>query len=49
MSQDELKEKGLNTSITHVDFMIGSGGMDIFGVTADGTEEPVFKQGNWAF
>lgn len=25
MSQDELKEKGLNTSITHVDFMIGSG------------------------
>lgn len=49
MSQDELKEKGLNTSITHVDFMIGSGEMDIFGVTADGTEEPVFKQGNWAF
>ncbi|GGG14329.1 aminopeptidase [Paenibacillus abyssi] len=49
MSQDELKEKGLNTSITHVDFMIGSGQMDIYGVTADGTEEPVFKKGNWAF
>ncbi|MFD0677252.1 MULTISPECIES: aminopeptidase [unclassified Paenibacillus] len=49
LSQDQLKAKGLNTSITHVDFMIGSGEMDIFGVTAEGVEEPVFKQGNWAF
>ncbi|GAB2671761.1 aminopeptidase [Paenibacillus thermoaerophilus] len=48
MSQDELRKAGLNTSITHVDFMIGSPELDIYGVTADGTEEPVFKQGNWA-
>lgn len=49
LSQDELKERGLNTSITHVDFMIGSAEMDITGITADGKEEPIFKKGNWAF
>ncbi|MEI7027422.1 aminopeptidase [Paenibacillus sp. y28] len=49
LSQDELKAKGLNTSITHVDFMIGSAEMDIYGITADGKEEPVFQKGNWAF
>jgi aminopeptidase len=49
MSQDELRAKGLNTSIAHVDFMIGSAEMDIHGVTTDGTKEPVFLKGNWAF
>ncbi|KOR89007.1 aminopeptidase [Paenibacillus solani] len=49
MTQDQLVESGLNTSVTHVDFMIGSGEMDIYGVTEDGTEEPVFLKGNWAF
>ncbi|HZG69893.1 MAG TPA: aminopeptidase [Chondromyces sp.] len=49
MSQEELKEHGLNTSITHVDFMIGSNEMDIDGITADGQEEPVFRNGDWAF
>lgn len=48
MSQDELREAGLNTSIVHVDFMIGSPELDITGITADGKEEPVFRQGNWA-
>lgn len=49
MSQDELKEKGLNTSMTHVDFMIGSAEMDIDGILEDGTLEPIFRGGNWAF
>ncbi|MCH6267359.1 aminopeptidase [Neobacillus citreus] len=49
MSGDELKENGLNESITHVDFMIGSAEMDIDGITADGQTEPIFKAGNWAF
>jgi len=49
MSQDELKENGLNESITHVDFMIGSSEMNIDGITADGTIEPVFRNGDWAF
>ncbi|MEO4055433.1 aminopeptidase [Solibacillus sp. CAU 1738] len=49
MSQDELAANGLNQSITHVDFMIGSGDMNIDGITADGQSEPVFRKGNWAF
>jgi aminopeptidase len=49
MSSDEQKENGLNQSLTHVDFMIGSEKMDIDGITADGKEEPVFRNGNWAF
>jgi len=49
MSREELIERGLNNSLVHVDFMIGSGEMDIYGITEDGQEEPVFKQGGWAF
>jgi len=49
MSSEELKANGLNESITHVDFMIGSAEMDIDGITADGKTEPVFRRGNWAF
>lgn len=49
MSSDELKDNGLNQSITHVDFMIGSAEMDIDGITEDGKAEPVFRKGNWAF
>ncbi|MBO2942950.1 aminopeptidase [Paenibacillus sp. F411] len=49
MSQEELTEAGLNTSVTHVDFMIGSADMNIDGITHDGRKEPVFRNGNWAF
>ncbi|WP_458118664.1 aminopeptidase [Paenibacillus sp. Z6-24] len=49
LSREELTERGLNNSLVHVDFMIGSGEMDIYGITEDGQQEPVFKQGGWAF
>ncbi|AOZ90989.1 aminopeptidase [Paenibacillus crassostreae] len=49
MSQEELAAKGMNQSITHVDFMMGSAEMDIFGLTDDGKEEQIFAKGNWAF
>ncbi len=49
MSREELTAHGLNNSLVHVDFMIGSGEMDIYGITEDGQEEPVFKNGGWAF
>lgn len=49
MSSQELAENGLNESLTHVDFMIGSPEMDIDGITADGKTEPIFRAGNWAF
>lgn len=48
-SQEELADKGLNSSITHVDFMIGSDKMDIDGISEDGSSEPVFRNGDWAF
>ena len=49
MNREELEANGLNQSITHVDFMIGSAEMNIDGITEDGTAEPVFRNGNWAF
>ena len=49
MSSEELTQNGLNESITHVDFMIGSAEMDIDGVTVEGKTEPIFRAGNWAF
>ena len=49
MSKNELEEHGANSSITHVDFMIGSAEMDIDGELADGTKEAIFRNGNWAF
>ncbi|KIL42005.1 peptidase M29 [Gordoniibacillus kamchatkensis] len=49
MSEDDLKAHGLNDSLTHVDFMIGSGEMDIDGIMESGGSEPVFRKGNWAF
>ncbi|MFC5591925.1 aminopeptidase [Sporosarcina soli] len=49
MSREELEQRGLNQSITHVDFMIGSAEMDIDGILDDGSTEPIFRNGNWAF
>lgn len=48
MSKEELKARGLNDSITHVDFMIGTPDLSIVGTTRDGREIPVFADGNFA-
>ena len=48
MTKEQLKEKGLNDSITHVDFMIGTADLKIVGTTCDGREIPVFVDGNFA-
>ncbi len=48
MSTEELLTKGLNHSLTHVDFMIGSDQMNIDGITKDEQKEPIFRNGNWA-
>jgi len=47
MSPEELAAHGVNASITHNDFMIGSEAMDIDGILHDGTIVPIFRQGNW--
>ncbi|WAA12679.1 aminopeptidase [Fervidibacillus halotolerans] len=49
LSEEELKERGLNVSITHEDFMVGSADLDIDGITKDGKTEPIMRKGNWAF
>lgn len=49
MSAEELRERGVNTSATHVDFMIGTDDLTITGIQADGTEVPVFVNGQWSW
>ncbi len=49
MSREELEKVGVNSSITHVDFMIGSADMDIDGISEDGSSEAIFRKGTWAF
>ena len=48
MTQDELTKLGANSSLIHVDWMIGSRHMDVDGVHADGTSEPLMSSGEWA-
>ena len=45
---EEMYDMGVNKSMTHVDFMIGSAELDIDGYTRDGECVPVFRDGNWA-
>ena len=48
---DEAGQKavGLNQSMNHVDFMVGTKDLSIVGTTQDGKEIPVFVDGNFAF
>jgi aminopeptidase len=49
LSEEEFNAAGGNTSLNHVDFMIGSPQMDIDGITEIGSQEPVMRSGEWAF
>lgn len=49
MTPEQLRERGVNTSSTHVDFMIGTDDLDITGIREDGTEVPVFVNGQWSW
>ncbi len=46
---EECRALGVNDSMIHVDFMIGSEDLNITAITNDGKEIAVFKNGNWAF
>ena len=48
-SLDELRAMGVNDSMVHEDFMIGSAELDITGLTASGERLPIFRSGGWAF
>lgn len=49
LTDEEFNAAGGNTSLTHVDFMIGSPQLDLDGIKEDGTREPVMRSGEWAF
>lgn len=48
LSQDQIKAQGGNSSLIHIDWMIGSDKVDIDGIRADGSKVPVMRQGEWA-
>ena len=48
MSKEELTINGVNDSIIHEDFMVGSEDLNIIGIKDNGEELLIFKDGNWA-
>lgn len=49
LSEEELKAKGANFSLIHTDFMVGGPELNITAYGKDGTETPLFRNGNWVF
>ena len=49
LSREELEAMGVNDSVIHVDFMIGTEDMAIDGITTDGEVVAIFRNGTWAF
>ncbi len=47
LSKEELSAKGLNSSMEHCDFMIGTDDLNIDGILQDGSVVPVFRNGDW--
>jgi aminopeptidase len=47
LSAEEKLAAGMNTSLIHVDWMIGSGELDVDGVNRDGKTEPLMRKGEW--
>jgi aminopeptidase len=48
MDEATLGSKGANTSLIHVDWMIGSGQMNVDGLDKDGNAQPLMRNGEWA-
>lgn len=49
MDDETYAKAGGNSSVVHTDFMIGSGEVDIDGITASGSSDAVMRRGEWAF
>jgi aminopeptidase len=47
LTPEQLAARGANDSLIHVDWMIGSGQLDIDGITASDVAEPLMRQGEW--
>ncbi|WP_029004881.1 aminopeptidase [Azorhizobium doebereinerae] len=48
LTPEQITAQGGNSSLIHIDWMIGSGEVDIDGIGADGSRTPVFRKGEWA-
>ncbi|MDI7864554.1 aminopeptidase [Rhizobiaceae bacterium n13] len=48
LSEEQIRAQGGNSSLIHIDWMIGSDKVDIDGVRADGSRVPVMRKGEWA-
>ena len=48
LSKDEITKRGGNSSMIHIDWMIGSKDIDIDGLKSDGSRTAVFRKGEWA-
>jgi aminopeptidase len=47
MTLDELEQRELNTSMIHVDFMIGSSHLSVIGETENGERVDILRDGKW--
>jgi len=47
-SEDELAARGANSSLIHIDWMIGSGEIDVDGIDVNGDAAAVMRGGEWA-
>lgn len=48
LTPEQLASRGANSSLIHVDWMIGSNRIDVDGISAEGNPEPVMRAGEWA-
>jgi len=47
LTDEQLRDTGINQSATHVDFMIGGPEVTVTGLHADGTQIPILRAGKW--
>jgi len=49
MSDQEFEAAGANNSTIHIDYMFGSGELDVDGILVDRSFDPVMRTGEWAY
>lgn len=47
LSKEEISKRGGNSSMIHIDWMIGSDKIDVDGIDQNGNTVPVFRKGEW--
>ena len=47
LSKEEISKRGGNSSMIHIDWMIGSDQIDVDGIDQTGNQVPIFRKGEW--